>query len=127
MVRHSLALVHYYGPVELANDAPSKYRDCICCKVHLMEVESVKGHLDLRNISILYHTSSRASLISSAKYSAEKGGVDEIRTRDLFVTLALATMSKDQLNQKLKLVVEILKIDIYSIKKRVIKHMVLVW
>ena len=46
-------------------------------------------------------------------YFAEKGGVDEIRTRDLFVTLVLDTMSKDQLNQKLKLMVEAQGIDLY--------------
>ena len=57
----------------------------------------------------------QASLIPGAKYSTEKGGADEIRTRDLFVTLALDTMSKDQLNQKLKLMVEAPRIDLYSI------------
>ena len=36
--------------------------------------------------------------------------VDEIRTRDLFVTLALDTMSKDQLNQKFKLIVGVSEI-----------------
>ena len=44
-------------------------------------------------------------LIPGGKYSIEKGGVDEIRTR--IVTLALDIMSKDQLNQKLKLMVGI--------------------
>ena len=58
----------------------------------------------------------QVSLIPSAKYSTEKGGVDELRTRDLFVTLALDTMSKDQLNQKLKLMVEAPGIDLYSIR-----------
>ena len=55
------------------------------------------------------------SLIPGAKYSTKKGGVDEIRTRDLFVMLALDTMSKDQLNQKLNLMVEAPGIDLYSI------------
>ena len=40
-----------------------------------------------------------------------------IRTRDLYVTLALDTMSKDQLNQKLKLMVEAPRIDLYSISQ----------
>ena len=58
----------------------------------------------------------QVSLIPGAKYSTAKGGVDGIRTHDLFVTLALDTMTKDQLNQKLKLMVEALGIDLYSIK-----------
>ena len=58
----------------------------------------------------------QASLIPGAKYSTEKGGADEIRTRDLFVTLALDTMSKDQLNQKLKLMVDALGITLSASK-----------
>ena len=57
----------------------------------------------------------QVSLIPGAKYSIEKGEVNEIRTRDLFVTLALDTMSKDQLNQKFKPMVEAPRIDLYSI------------
>ena len=57
-----------------------------------------------------------AFLVPGAKLSTEKAGVEEIRTRDLFVTLTLDTMSKDQLNQKLKLMVEAPGIDLYSIK-----------
>ena len=57
----------------------------------------------------------QAALIHGVKYSTEKGGVDEIRTRNLFVTLTLDTMSKDQFNQKLKLMVEAPGIDLYSI------------
>ena len=57
----------------------------------------------------------QASLIHGAKYSIEKGGVDEIRTRDLFVMLALNTMSKDKLNKKPKLMVGTPGIDLYSI------------
>ena len=63
----------------------------------------------------------QASLIPDAKYSTEKERVDEIRTRDLFVTLALDTMSKDQLNQKLKLMVEAPGIDLYSISVQLMK------
>ena len=57
-----------------------------------------------------------AFFIPDAKYSTEKGGVDEIRTRDRpFCHAGSDTMSKDQLNQKFKLVVGVPRIDLHSV------------